>query len=372
MRISISLVLAIAIGIFTQTATAVGDADVAAAILDRIKQLTDSGQFSGVIVVTRAGKPVAAKAYGLADLDAKTPNTLDTIFNIGSITKEFTKVAIAQLAQAGKLSLDDTVAKHLPGTTITAADRITIRQLVEHRSGLGDIFGAKYDAAPPARLRELADFVPLFAGEPLAFEPGTSERYSNAGYVTLGLIIERVTGEKYRDYVTKHVFAPAGMTQSGWWAVDEHVPNRAIGYTLHDSAKLTPNTKSLPGRPSSAGGSFSTAADLARFYDALLADKLLSPKWTNWIVNRSFDDARREPSIGVAGGAHGVNAAVELDGAWKVIAVANLDPPAAMAAARAAIEIATGRPRGAGPMIRKLSPSGPPATEPARGTTPVK
>lgn len=321
------------------------DAALAKAISDRVQQLAGAGQFSGVVVVTKAGKPFVASAHGLANIEHKTPNTVDTIFNIGSITKDFTKVAIAQLAEAGKLSLDDTVAKHLAGTKITGADRITIRQLIENRSGMGDVFGAKYDAAPPSRLRELADFVPLFAGDPLAFEPGTSQAYSNAGYITLGLIVERISGEKYRDYVAKHVFAPAGMARSGFWAVDETVPNRATGYTLHGSTERTPNTKSLSGRPSSAGGSFSTADDLARFYDALYADKLLSAKWTSWMVNGSFDDARREPSIGVAGGAPGINAMVKLDGPWKVIALANFDPPSAMTTVKSLLELIPGRTR---------------------------
>ena len=334
------------------------DAQIGTAIADHARRLADGGYFSGVIVVTKAGKPIATAAHGLARIEDRTPNTVDTVFNIGSLTKDFTKVAIAQLAQAGKLSLDDSVAKHLAGTTIVGADRITIRQLLEHRSGMGDVFGAKYDAAPPSRLRELADFVPLFAGEPLAFEPGTSQRYSNAGYITLGLVIERVTGETYRDYVTKHIFAPAGMTKSGWWAVDERVPNRATGYTLHGSTDRTPNTKSLSGRPSSAGGTYATAGDIARFYDALLADKLLSAKWTSWMVNGSFDDARREPSIGVAGGAPGVNATVELDGPWHVVVLANFDPPSAMATARAVIEIIHGTSRGGRPMIRKRAPPG--------------
>lgn len=353
-----------------------GDAEIAAAIGDHAKALADAGRLSGVVVATKAGKQVFAKAYGFANLEAKTPNTLDTLFNIGSITKELTKVAIAQLAQAGKLSLDDTIAKHLPGTKLPSANTITLRQLLDHRSGMGDFFGPKYDAAPPAKLRELADFVPLFADEPLAFAPGTGQRYSNAGYIVLGLVIERLSGEKYRDYIAKHVLAPAGMTHTGFYAVDERIPNRATGYTRRgdgdrELAERVPNTVGLPGRPSSAGGTFSTAGDLLRYVDALLDDKLLSPKWTNWVVNGSLDDARRDPAIAIAGGAHGVNAAIELEGAWRVVVLGNYDPPSAMATARDAMAIIRGRAvsDGDGPRMIKRPPSAPGATELARDTT---
>lgn len=348
------------------------EAESAAAIGAYVQQLHDAGHFSGVILAAKAGKPLVARAYGLASVEAKTPNTVDTAFNIGSINKLFTKVAIAQLADAGKLSLDDTVQKHLPNARLTAADKITISHLLEHRSGLGDIFGPKYDAAPPSRLRELADFLPLFAGEPLAFEPGTQQRYSNAGYVVLGLIVERLSGQTYRDYVARRIFAPAAMTRSGFWAVDERVAHRATGYTLRGGLReRAPNTASLPGRPSSAGGAFATAGDLLRFAGALAAEKLLPRKWTNWMLGGSFDDRPRTPGLGVAGGAPGINAFVELEDGWTVIALANLDPPAAGAAARGAMDILRGRPRpaksgqkiGGGPVMRRTPPTAPAATE---------
>jgi CubicO group peptidase (beta-lactamase class C family) len=346
------------------------EAELGAAIGAYVQTLSDANHFSGTILAAKAGQPIVARAYGLANVDAKTPNTVDTAFNIGSINKELTKVAIAQLAEAGKLSLDDTVRKHLPDPRITAADKITIQQLLEHRSGMGNIFGAKYDAAPPSRLRELGDFVPLFAGEPLAFEPGASQRYSNAGYVVLGLIVERLSGQTYRDYVQKRIFAPAGMTRSGFWTLDERVAHRATGYTLRGGLReRAPNTASLPGRPSSAGGAFATAGDLLRFHNALLADKLLSRKWTNWMLGGSFDDRPRMPARGVAGGAPGVSAAVELEDGWTVIALSNFDPPAATATATGVLDILRGRPRaadsepGGGPRIRRTPPAAPAATE---------
>ncbi|MGZ7079041.1 MAG: serine hydrolase domain-containing protein, partial [Thermoanaerobaculia bacterium] len=179
--------------------------EIVSSIANYAQQLSDTDRFSGVVLVARDGKTLLNRAWGLADVASKTANTIDTKFNIGSINKVFTKLAIGQLAQAGKLSVDDTIRKHLPDFPSPVADRITISQLLTMKSGLGDIFGPKYDAAPPSRLRELSDFLPLFVNEPLAFEPGTSQAYSNGGYIVLGLIIERISGEKYRDYVQKHI-----------------------------------------------------------------------------------------------------------------------------------------------------------------------
>jgi CubicO group peptidase (beta-lactamase class C family)/predicted aspartyl protease len=328
--------------------------DVASAV----QKLADANQFSGSLLVAKDGKPVLSKAWGLADVTVKAPNTIDTKFNIGSINKFFTKTAIAQLAESGKLSLDDTVRKHLPDYPSPVADRITIRQLVDHRSGLGDIFGDRYDAAPPSRLLELKDFLPLFADEPLQFEPGTSQHYSNAGYIVLGLIIERITGEKYRDYVQKHIFAPAGMRSTGFYTLEEKVANRASGYTLHgkdhELTERQPNSLSLPGRPSSAGGAFATAGDLLRFVNALQTNKLTSQKWTNWIFSNSFEAVGR-PSLGIAGGAPGLNAEIDMESDWTVIAMSNYDPPSARMAAAAAMEVITGHKREA----RMRPPSGP-------------
>lgn len=344
---------------------------IAAAITAYAKQLHATGHFSGVVLAAKAGKVVATGAYGLADVAANTPNTLDTRFNIGSINKLFTKLAIAQLAQAGKLALDDTVRKHLPTLAIAGADQITIRQLLDHRSGMGDFFGPRYEAAPPSRLRELADLVPLFVDQALGFAPGTGERYSNAGYIVLGLVIERVSGERYRDYVTRHVFAPAGMTHSGFWALDEHVAQLATGYRQVEGGapgQRVSNSDTLSGRPSSAGGGFATAGDLLRFSQAVEAGTLLSPAWTNWMINGSPDDARRQRTIGYGGGAPGINAALERSQDWTVIVLANFDPPSAMAVARGAIDIIRGH-RPTGP-LRKLgaasSDSGPGHTSRSR------
>ncbi|GAC1514321.1 MAG: hypothetical protein NVS1B4_01710 [Gemmatimonadaceae bacterium] len=285
-------------------------------------------QFAGVVVVAKAGKVVFQSTQGMADREARRPNDVESGFNIGSINKVFTATAIRQLVQAGRIDLDSTLARYLPDyPNQGVARRITIRQILAMRSGLGgNIFGV------PARgtrrdIRHNRDFLPLFAGEPLQFEPGSQQRYSNAGYVVLGLVIERVSGEDYYEYADRHIYAPAGMTRTAHYAVDSLPANTAIGYTRGEgdnpapAAPLHRNAALLPGRGSAAGGGYSTAGDLLRFVDAI----------------RDHRIPGAPPSgLGVAGGAPGINAVLEgaLPGNYDVVVLANLDPPAAERVAR--------------------------------------
>jgi CubicO group peptidase (beta-lactamase class C family) len=311
------------------------DADAARAADAWLSEASARGDFSGVVLLARNGRAFFRKAWGLADRDRKIPNAVDTKFNLGSINKIFTQVAIGQLAAAGKLSLSDTIRKHLPSYPAPYADRVTIGQLVSMSSGMGDIFGPRFAAMPKTKLRSLADYLPLFQDDPLRFEPGTRKEYSNAGYVVLGLIIEAASGEDYYRYVREHVFAPAGMKDTDSWAIDEDVPNRAIGYA-REAEGLRPNTESHPARGSSAGGGWSTADDLLKFDAALRSGRLLPPEWTAWVFDRTDAPTPGAPlpargGLAIAGGSPGVNAALdmELDGGATVIVLANLDPPVA-------------------------------------------
>jgi CubicO group peptidase (beta-lactamase class C family) len=306
--------------------------------IDQITAAVDKAaaedKFSGVVLVAKDGAPLMSRAWGMADPAKEIANRADTKFNIGSINKIFTHVAIGQLAAAGKLSLSDTISKYLPDLPVPSADKITIEQLLQHRSGLGDIFGPKFMTSH-ASIRKLSDYVPLFAGAPLQFEPGSDQKYSNAGFVVLGLIIEKVSGQSYYDYIRDHITKPAGMTDTASYAVDENVPNRAIGLTKRGPDGPLPtrqsNINTLPAKPSSAGGGYSTAADLLRFSQALLADKLLPKRWTDWVFSGKLDGPGRR-NIGVAGGSPGVNAVLEIAPPYTVIVLSNFDPPAAMEA----------------------------------------
>jgi D-alanyl-D-alanine carboxypeptidase len=312
------------------------DEEVSRALDGWLERLVQADAFSGVVLLERGGKTLLRKAYGKADLEWAVPNTEDTLFNIGSITKLFTKVAVAQLAAAGKVSVQDVVSKWLPQLDIPSAGAITIEMLLGMRSGLGDIFGPRFVATAPAALRELSDYVPLFAGQPLHFPPGTSRAYSNAGYLVLGLIVEKVSGMSYRDYLETHVFMPAGMHTTGFIATDDVAPHRATGYTREASSAAWRNSVLLqPLRGSSAGGAYATADDLARFAHALAASTLLSAKDTARMLGAPADVLRQDRppflGLGVAGGSPGWNSVLEVDAraAVTLLVLSNRDPPGA-------------------------------------------
>jgi CubicO group peptidase (beta-lactamase class C family) len=324
------------------------EAQALAAIRQEVEAAAAADEFAGTVLIARRGKTILLDAWGAAERAFGSPNRPDTRFNLGSINKLFTRVAVAQLAQQGKLTLDDTIAKHLPDyPNADAAKKVTIRHLLDMSSGIGDFFGEKFDATPKNRLRRNADFLPLFAAEPLAFEPGSKRQYSNGGYVVLGAIVEKVSGEDYHEYVRRHVFAPAGMASTDSFEADVVVANLAEGYThrwepgaeVGDGPRRR-NIYSRPARGSAAGGGYSTAEDLLRFANALRGDTLLSPEWTDWMLSGVEPGGERQPrdqgGLGFAGGAPGISATLEIDLGrdTTVVVMSNYDPPAATDIAR--------------------------------------
>lgn len=328
------------------------EAELSATIGAFLDKQTQADEFSGVVMVAKNGKPIFQEAYGLANKNYNAPNRLDTKFNLGSINKTFTKIAMAQLAEQGKLAFEDRLGKHLPDyPNRQAAEKVTLNQLLSMSSGIGDFFGEKYDNTPKDKIRSLKDYLPLFASAPLLFEPGTSRRYSNGGYIVLGAIIEAVSGQDYYSYVRDHIYNPAGMQNTDSYEMDAVVPNLATGYTqrgsdnARDDTGRHSNIYTAPGRGSSAGGGYSTAEDLLKFTLALQSGKLLSPEYTQWILGDPMSGAPARPAVkpasrlsktmsgglGIAGGAPGINAVVEQDIAsgFTIIVLSNYDPPAA-------------------------------------------
>ena len=251
-----------------------------------LNELVENDAFSGSVLLAYEGKPLFLKAYGIANFSCGQKNQIDTKFNLGSMNKMFTSVAIAQLAQNGKLGFTDTLEKLLGEyPNKTAASKITVEQLLTHTSGLGDYFNQKYENASKLQFKKIADYFPLFVNEPLEFEPGTRFRYSNAGYMVLGAIIEQLSHQDYFDYVKERIYKPAGMINSDAYELDYDIPNLAVGYTASDQKGLRKNNLFLhvvKGGP--AGGGYSTAEDLLRFALALQSHKLLNPKYTELIT----------------------------------------------------------------------------------------
>ena len=300
------------------------DAELIAAVRDHAERAAGAGEFSGVILIARDNRPIFEEAFGYADRDRKIRNTVETTFNIGSINKAFTALAVRMLAAEGELSLDDTIGKFLPDyANKTAAERVTVRHLLDMTSGIGDFFGDRFAAADKEKIRSLADYLPLFADRPLAFEPGGGSLYSNGGYIVLGLIIEKVSGVDYYTFVRDRVFKPAGMTDSGWAMKSDLAPGRAVGY-VRDGEVWKTNYDTLPGIGSSAGGGHSTARDLLRYTVAL----------EKGVFGPAGDE--RRGGLAIAGGAPGINAILEWmpEAGITIVVMANLSPPAAGRMAR--------------------------------------
>jgi CubicO group peptidase (beta-lactamase class C family) len=268
--------------------------------------------FSGVALVAKNGVPVHLKAYGMANREGKLPNDIRTRFNIGSINKTFTQVAIRQLVQAGKLSMTDTLGTFFPDYPQAVTRNATIQQLLTHRAGVADFFGPEFSNAPKSNFTSNADYFKFVSKRPPNFAPGERNQYCNGCYIALGAIVEQVSGMTYEKYVADNVFAKAEMTSTGYPRSDRPADDIAIGYTRRNGdGELRSNTHMHGITGSAAGGGYSTALDLLSYVKA--------------IKNGKFPGA--EPDLAIAGGAPGTNAILESSGEWTVIVLTNFDPP---------------------------------------------
>jgi CubicO group peptidase (beta-lactamase class C family) len=313
---------------------------------DHLLTLASADRFAGVVLITQNDKPIFQQAYGLADRDKRLPNQLDTKFNLGSMNKMFTAVAIAQLAEQGKLAFSDPIGKYLPSYPQPAAIKVTIHQLLTHTSGIGDYLLTEKFAAARDTLVTVESYLPLFMHEPLAFEPGTQFHYSNGGYIVLGAIIEQVSGQNYYDYVREHIYLPAGMQNTGFYDPAGSIPNLAIGYTTLDPSTRQPGTlrdntpfREIKGGP--AGGGFSTLEDLHKFSIALRSHQLLSEATTELITTGKVDSpfgkygygfissaVGKHHCIGHGGNGPGMVAELEMcpDAGYTIVVLSNSDP----------------------------------------------
>ena len=322
-----------------------------------LDNLSTEDKFSGAVLVAKDGVPIFKKAYGLANKNMNEANNTETKFNIASMNKMFTAVAVAQLAERGKLSFDDKISKHLPDyPDKSVADKVTVHHLLTHTSGMGNYQNDKFFQQLD-RTKTVADLLPFFANDPLAFEPGARWQYSNAGFAVLGLIIEKVSGQNYFDYVRENIFQPAGMTNTDSYEKGANIKNRAIGYTRMNppgggqSGPNAParreNTQTLPLKGSPAGGGYSTLEDLLKFALALQNHKLLSKKFTEIVTTGKFDVGgpvgkyaygfsdkiyNGRHIVGHNGGSVGIGANFDMfpELGYTSIILSNYDPPAMM------------------------------------------
>jgi len=306
---------------------------------ERMQIAATRAGFSGEVAVARHGHLVFAHGYGLADRGHGKRVTLDTSFNLASMGKMFTGVAAAQLVQEDKLRFRDPIGRYLPQLPATLR-RITVAELLDHTSGLGDVFSDPgFERLRPA-LTTLAAYLPLITHEQLQFAPGTRWSYSNSGFVLAGLVIEKASGERYDEYLRRHVWGPAGMKHTACYARSSLPGFAAVGYLPGG----TTNTSSLPPVGTSAGGCYSSARDLLAFARALEDARLVSHALTKVITTSKvrapgggygFGFAVRTghpsdpPTIWHDGGAPGAAGELDINPRLGIVAVTlgNVGPP---------------------------------------------
>ncbi|MBN1876537.1 MAG: beta-lactamase family protein [Anaerolineae bacterium] len=257
------------------------------------KELEQQNRYSGVVRITQGDSELFAGAYGYANRPWKIKNTLDVRFDTASVTKLFTAIATLQLIDQGAFTLDTDAVDFLGLEGTAIAKDVTVFHLLTHTSGIGDdceeedgeVYEDLWKTKPNYIVTETADFLPQFVHKPPNFPPGQGCRYCNCAFILLGLMIEKVTGMTYRDYVRQHVFSKAGMTHSDFLRMDRVYEAVAEGYDpIQDEEEnligWKKNIYSFPPVGSPDSGAHVTAADLDRFLRAVQAGKLLSPALT--------------------------------------------------------------------------------------------
>jgi CubicO group peptidase (beta-lactamase class C family) len=312
-----------------------------------VRPFAADGRFMGAVLVARGDAILFSKAYGSANLEWRIPNDTSTKFRIGSITKQFTAALILLLEQDGRLSTQDLLSRHVADIPASWKD-ITLFHLLTHTSGIRN-----FTALPDYRVRQVQPGSPLdqlerLRNEPLDFAPGSEFRYSNSGYLMLGLVIERVTGRPYAEVLQERIFTPLGMIGSGYDSNSAIIPTRASGYAP------TPNGPQNAGYvnmtvPHAAGALYSTTGDLHRWARALFGGRVVSaaslkkmttPDRNNYALGLTVRDVDGRRMISHGGGINGFNAflAYYPDAEITVAVLANINgnTPQQIAAAAAA------------------------------------
>ena len=326
-----------------------------------IDDLVSRDVFSGSVILTKEGKEVFSGTYGEADKQWHIKNNLETKFNLGSMNKMFTGVAICQLVEKGKLDFDATVGTYLPEyPNKDIREKVKIHHLLTHTSGMDSYWDAMAKMDWTA-LRTVEDFARLSYNDSLLFEPGAEFHYSNAGPLVLGLIIEKVTDMDYHDYIREHVTGPAGMVNTDCYNNDDIIPNLAHGYYWDDEMNVYhSNIFEHSARGSAAGGGYSTAIDLQRFAKALYDGTLLSPEMLKtyttgkvemgpndfyaYLISEEVWDGIK--SVGHGGGAPGINSDLKIfpEIGYTISAMSNYDTGASAIGSYVAHLLAHGRP----------------------------
>lgn len=270
-------------------------------------------KFSGSVLVAKGGKVVLSKGYGMASYELDVPNTPQTKFRLGSITKQFTAMAIAQLQERGLLKVEDPITKYLPDYPKETGDKVTVYHLLTHTSGIPSFTNSP--DYPQIKMNKFSGekLLAWMKGKPLEFAPGENYKYNNSGYFLLGYIIEKVSGRPYEQFMQENIFTPLGMKDTGFDRNHMVIKNRAAGYAV--KGKELENSEYIDMTvPGGAGAMYSTVEDLYSWDRALYTEKLVkkatlekvyTPYRSNyawgWVVNEQFNRKRVNHGGGIEG-----------------------------------------------------------------------
>ena len=300
--------------------------------------------FSGNVLIVKDGRVLFQKSTGTSDEENNLPNTADTKFSIGSITKIFTRIIVLQLAAEGKIALNTSLGKYLSGFRPEVADHVTVLHLLNHQSGLGQYYEVPGFDPGEKEIASASDFLPWIRQEPLAFEPGERAEYSNSGYVVLAALIEKVEGKPYDKVLKYRILDKIGMTSTGFLYRLKNLPGKAVGYLSNIPGPHQDNLGfALLG--GGDGGIYSTLGDLLKLDQSLADDnRLLSDADKLILFNeplfprqyRDWQEFRKEGRYAIAGGAPGVSAVLGRNNEQNrtVIVLSNFDEGSAEAVFR--------------------------------------
>lgn len=256
--------------------------------------------FNGSVLVAETGNVILEKGYGFANFEWDIPNDPTTKFRLASITKQFTAMLVMQQVEKGMIALDHPIGKYFPDYPKPASDKVTVRHLLTHTSGIFNYTELR-DTRSERTPRTVDEIISLFSSKPVEFEPGTKMKYSNSGYILLGALLEKVTGKPYEELLRRNILEPVGMRNSGYDHSETILKKRAAGYerpvTLENASFIDMSL------PYSAGAMYSTVEDLYLWDQALYTDKLLSPAsrkvyFTPFLNNYAFGWSVRNSPIG--------------------------------------------------------------------------
>lgn len=301
-----------------------------------IRDDADKGAFMGAVLVARDGEVLFDKGYGSANLEWNIPNDGDTKFRLGSVTKQFTGVAILLLQERGKLTLDAPVKTYLPDAPATW-DKVTVRHLLTHSSGIPNFTSFPDYGASKTLPATHATLIARFRDKPLDFAPGEKFSYSNSGYVLLSALVEKLSGQSYAAFVAENLFKPLGMADTGYDSHAAILPRRASGYAPGATGPVNADYIDMT-IPQGAGALYSTTRDLLKWQRGLYGGKLLKPASltafrtpykNGYALGVGVQSGGGDTTIEHGGGIEGFNTSLAYDPDRKitVVVLGNLNGP---------------------------------------------